>query len=687
MIRRLLPYIYLSSCLAAIPQVACGEEQVPPLPVNLTADTLTHDSITDTFRASGNVRMTWEDAVLSSDAATYRQQQGEAVAEGRVTLRRDGDVLQSDRLRMNLETEQGEVTNGDLFIKQNNFHIRGAKMSKVGEEEYRLERGSFTTCDGDNPSWSFTARDLDVTLEEYAVGKHALFRIHDVPVFYVPYIVFPVKRERQSGFLFPRIGNSTKKGFTLDVPYYWAVSSSQDLTFDLDLQTKRGAGVGAEYRYLRPHGSDGIMHGYGIYDDDTGQHRFRGNLQAKNREYISDTVTARADIDLVTDRDFYRDFTVATGVYNKDLLDSSVSLTKTWDNSVLAGELRFVQDLESANNRVTLQRLPTLTYTLLGRQLGTLPLLGSLDSSFANLYREEGQTGQRLDVRPAVATYAAIPGGGVTAWAGYRQRLYNSTADDIGSGTRGEGLVDAGTSVVTSFERVYDGGLGGAEKIKHTVVPELEYRFVETKSQESLPFFDFNDRIPGQSRIGWGISNYFTGRFAGAESPEYRELLHLRLSQGYYLSGERRDLLTLTDPGRPLSDLRVEARLSPRPGLSLYGDTRIDPYNVRFSTVSVAGDMSDTRGNFAGIGYQYSRGVVDYLEGRLGLNLVNPFVFNYTGRYSFDKGGFLEGYYALEYKRQCWSLMLSFRDRPDNREVMVSFSLSGVGAIGPLKTF
>ena len=625
--------------------------------------------------------------MLTSDSATFHQEKGEALAEGGVTLRRDGDVLKSDRLRINLETEQGDVTNGDLFIEQNNFHVRGERMAKVGEEKYRLEEGSFTTCDGEVPSWSFTARDLDITLEEYAVGKHALFRIHDVPVFYVPYIVFPVKRERQSGFLFPRIGNSTKKGFTLDIPYYWAVSQSQDLTFNLDLQTKRGVGVGTEYRYLRPHGSDGIMHGYGIYDNGTGQHRFRGNLEAKNREYVSDTVAARADVNLVTDQDFYRDFAVATGVYNREILDSSVSLTKTWHDSVLAGELRYVQDLEAENDRLTLQRLPTLTYTLIGQPLGTLPVSASLDSSFANFYREQGQTGQRLDIRPGLNAYMPIPGGGATAWGGFRQRIYSATDDDSGGGTRGAGLVDAGAAITTSFDRVYAARWGGAEKIRHSVVPDLEYRFVETKSQESLPFFDFNDRIPGQSRIGWGVSNYFTGRFAGENAPEYRELLHLRLSQGYYLSGERRDLLTLTDRGRPWSDLRIEARLSPKPGLSLYGDTRIEPYNVRFSTVSLAGDLSDSRGNFAGIGYQYSRGVVNYLEGRLGLNLVKPFVFNYTGRYSFDRGGFLEGYYAVEYKRQCWSLMVSFRDRPDNREVMVSFGLSGVGALGPLKTF
>ena len=144
-------------------------------------------------------------------------------------------------------------------------------------------------CDGPAPSWKFTARDLDVTVEDYARGKDAVFYVADIPVFYTPYIAFPVMRERQSGFLIPRIGSSSIKGFYLDIPYYWAISPSQDVTFDVDGQTKRGAGIGVDYRYLRPKGSDGQFRGYLIYD--TQRDLERGYVIIKGREFISPSLT------------------------------------------------------------------------------------------------------------------------------------------------------------------------------------------------------------------------------------------------------------------------------------------------------------------------------------------------------------------------------------------------------------
>ena len=672
--------------LSAVPSRVMAEERPVPGPVRIEADTLSHSEESGTYEATGNVKIHWDAATLTSDKAFLDQGNGKAVAQGGVLLVKQGDVLKSDRLTIDFATERGEVTNGDLFVKKSNLHVRGEKIAKVGDDEYRLERGSFTTCDGDNPSWKFSASDLDVTLEGLAVGRHALFYLGKLPVFYTPYILFPVKLERQSGFLFPRIGSSTKKGFYLDQPYYWALSPSQDLTLNLDVQTRRGVGFGADYRFLRSEGNEGEMRGYGIYD--TSQSWFRGDVEVKQRETLLPGLDAKADVNLVSDRDFYRDFSVATGIYNRQLLDSSVSVTKSWQDASLSAELRYVQDIEAANNRMTLQRLPTLSYTLLGRRLGRLPAFVSVDSSFASFYRDDGQKGQRLDFHPVLTVLAPVPGGALSIWGGYRQRLYSATDDAVGGGSRGAGLVDAGAALSTSLGRSYDISLGSFQRVKHTLIPEMGYQVVERKNQESLPLFDLNDRVPGQSMLTWGISNFLTGKTSEESgAAEYRELLWLRLSQAYTLRGERRDLLTLTDQARPFSDIRLEARINPAKRVSFYTDNRFDPYRAGFSTASVSGDMKDDEGNLAGLGYHMSRGVVEYMEGRLGLTLLKPFVFNYTGRYSFDRGAFLEAYYAVEYKRQCWSLTFSFRDRPDNREFLVSFTLAGIGPVGPVRAF
>ena len=108
---------------------------------------------------------------------------------------------------------------------------------------------------------------------------------------------------------------------------------------------------------------------------------------------------------------------------------------------------------------------------------------------------------------------------------------------------------------------------------------------------------------------------------------------------------------------------------------------------TRFSTANLGFDLDDGKGDLAGLSYHYARDQVRYLDGKVTLSLVKPFVLNYTARYSFDRGNFLESLVSLEYKRQCWSVTFSYQDRMYNREFMINFALAGIGGFGPLKTF
>jgi LPS-assembly protein len=666
-----------------------GEEGTQASGVTIKADNLSYDKESDSYRASGNVLLFWDAVTLSADRAYLGNAGNEAAAEGSVRMVRGGDVLHSDRIRVNLLTERGEVINADLFSQKSNFHLRGTKITKIGEDEYRLEHGSFTSCDGDHPSWKFTASDLDVTLEDIARGRNAVFYIKDVPVFYTPYILFPVKRERQSGFLFPRIGSSTQKGLNLDIPYYWAISPSQEATFDLDLQSRRGAGTGVEYNYLRPRGSLGTVKGYYIYD--TSQDRGRANLVTQQQEWLSPTFNLKSDVNLVTDHNFFQDLSQASGEYNRQILDSSVSLTKNWQSYSLTNEVRYADDLYVTSNRGTLQKLPRISFTALRREVPgvPVPLYLALDSSFVNFYHQDGIRGQRVDIHPFVTLYLPLPAElKFSAWGGYRQRFYNAYSGDPGSGTSGMGLADAGAKLTNSLTRVYEAHWGGLSKIQHTLVPEVGFNFVQQKNQDNLPFFDYDDRVVGQSMATWALASHLTGKFQQGDAlPTYRDLLYLRISQGYQISGTRRDLLTLVDDGNAFTDVRVEANFAPIKELSLVTDSRYNPYQASFSTIYAGLDLNDSKGDSTTFAYRFSRDHVEYLEGKVGLGLVKPFVFNYTGRYSFDKGGFLETNYALEYRHQCWSVILNYYERQLDRAFMVNFTLAGVGPVGKVKAF
>lgn len=653
----------------------------------LHADTLTYEKADDVYRALGDVHLEWDGMKLVADSALLREAESTAEAEGNVVLTKDDDILRADRVTLNFDTEKGEIRNPDFFMRRGNFHLRGNNMQKVGAEDYRIDKGYFTTCDGTVPSWKFSAKDIDIVLGEYATAKNALFYVKDVPVLYFPYIIFPLKRERQSGFLMPKVGTSSKKGFNLDVPYYWAISRSQDATFDLDIQSKRGVGTGLDYRYIRKTGSEGTFRGYLIYD--TKAEKFRGELSERHLEQFSPTLVFKSTVNYVSDHDFYRDYAEAFGTYNQKTVESDVFLTKHWRRFVLTPELRFTQDLEAPSNVATMQKLPVITFMGTER-LGPSPVYLTLDSNFTNFYREQGLMGQRVDMHPTVSLYAN-PAGYLqgSAWVGYGHRLYNTYDGGNVNGFRNIGLFDTGASISSTMAKVYDTGWPNLTKLRHMIVPEITYTYVQQRNQESLPFFDFNDRVVFENRIGYSISNYLTGKVVGeGDAPAiYREVAFLKLSQGYDFSGTRRDLLTSYDELHPFSDVRVEARVNPTKNLSFETDSRYNPYHTNFSTANVAVNLKDQLGDLLGLGYRFTRTQFDYLEGRLGIALIKPFIFNFNGRYSINAGAFLESYYSLEYKQQCWSVIFSYGDRQGNQEFFVNFALAGIGPFGRIRTF
>jgi LPS-assembly protein len=662
--------------------------------ITIWADALSHDQENDTYRATGNVMIVWKESILIADSAYLREEDNEAFAEGRVRLVKGGDVLKCDRIQINLISEQGEITNGDLFSRKSNFHLRSQKIIRLGEDEYHVDQGTFTTCDGDHPSWKFVVKNLDVNLDGNAVGRNALFYIKDVPSFYTPFILFPTQKERQSGLLFPDIGNSNLKGFNVNLPYYWAISPSQEATFNLDMQTKRGVGLGFDYNYKLLNDSLGKVSGYFIYDET--EDKERGNLVAQQQEWLSPSLVLKTDLNLISDRTYLLDYAVTNGVYNAQILDSSISMTKNWQNYSLAGEFRYVDDLVAQNNTTTLEKLPEINFTAIRQKMPGIPVYLALDTTLVNFYRDSDIRGQRIDLHPYATTYLSLPAGlELSAWGGYRERMYNAysaSGGEPGEGSREIGIADAGATITTSLSRVYDVNWGSLIKLKHTIVPELGYTLVEEKNQDSLPFFDYNDRVLGRSMTTWAVTNYLSGKFQQGDSPPtYRDLLYFRLSEGYQfsglardpLTGTPRDLLTLVDEDRKLTDIRIETKVTPIKELSLFTDSYYYPYDTRFSEISAGFDLKSDKENMVGLSYRFAREQVEYLEGRLGVTLLKPFVFNFMGRYSFDGGGFLESLYTLEYRRQCWSIIFSYQDRPilNDHSFMISFNLAGIGKV------
>ena len=208
------------------------EKELPVGPVQLEADSVAYDAEQDSYHAQGKVLITFTGGFLKADAVHLNHRTNRALAEGNVYVDSDGDILEGETVEFDVVAKTGTVSDGKMFLAKNHFYIKGEKIEKTGIATYRLEEATITACDGPTPDWSMAGSELDLTIDGYGIMKDGRFLVRDVPVFYTPYMIFPAKTTRQSGFLFPRFAYSRdKNGLDVEVPFYWAINDHVDATF------------------------------------------------------------------------------------------------------------------------------------------------------------------------------------------------------------------------------------------------------------------------------------------------------------------------------------------------------------------------------------------------------------------------------------------------------------------------
>src|SRR6266436_5396730 len=172
------------------------------------------------------------------------------IATGNVEITKGTARLLAERIEFNIKSGTGVVYEGRSSVSPY-YRIDGERKERLGEGRYHVRRGVFTTCESDPPAWSFRFREADVDLEEGLVGKGGAFWVDKIPLLPVlPFFAAAIRRERQTGFLFPRFGSSSFKGAFLELPFYWAIADNVDATVTLSEYTKRGTGGSAEARYV-----------------------------------------------------------------------------------------------------------------------------------------------------------------------------------------------------------------------------------------------------------------------------------------------------------------------------------------------------------------------------------------------------------------------------------------------------
>src|SRR5690606_23888038 len=128
--------------------------------------------------------------------------------------RADGDVrYQDNALLLTASRIEGELDADRTVVEDVRYQLveaRGngdAARATMRGPVSELEQVTYTTCDPRNPHWRISARQIELDQDSGEGRAHgAVLRLGRVPVFWLPYLSFPIDDRRRSGFLYPRVG-------------------------------------------------------------------------------------------------------------------------------------------------------------------------------------------------------------------------------------------------------------------------------------------------------------------------------------------------------------------------------------------------------------------------------------------------------------------------------------------------
>lgn len=650
----------------------------------ITADNLDYYSEDRIYIAAGNVKIEKDDISITADKAIFNEITSEAKAEGSIVFKDKDVTIITQKAEINIDNKTGRIYEAIIFFKKDNFWITGSNISKTGEKSYHATEATFTTCNSEpylvpdkfpqdyfkqsdgkvpeSPDWCFKGQNVYIEIGNNLTARNVSYNVKNFPVLYSPYILMPIMRERQSGFLAPAIGSSSKKGFQFSPAFFWAIDEDKDATFYLDYMSRRGFGKGIEYRYLDETGI-GTWQAYHLKDTELKKDFIA--LRAEDRFQFKN-ISGFVNINYINEPDFYKEYGYNTKGRITNLggltdinrfFQSSAEFFLPFKDSRLYLLSQYWVDLQDKNAH-PMQRLPELGYVINPLRIG--PLLFSMSSSISNFYREEGTKGQRVFINPV---FSHSFGDSIKFFQSLSlmQSAYNLSSSDVFDSTIHRETFEYKANALTRFYKYYYSGF------VHDIELSLGYRFIPKTKQ--LPFFDAAELFNKTSQAEISIYNSFRAKDLSAS---------VRFIQPYDLEA------------KSVAPTVLEASINSAPFILRFETAydfkknKIDKLN---SLINVR--LSDTLNVFAAERY----GNVDDIKFfSLGFDKVLSKKLTIGANLSYDakSSGIRESIIRALYKQQCWAINAAFSRKPGDltRSAEYNFlliiELTGLGKIRTL---
>ncbi len=652
---------------SARPPAPTSPKNLKDAPISLESDdaTLAGDNAT----LKGKVDVKQGDREVHADQVEYNKKTGD--------IKSQGGVDYTDPL-LHVTGEGGDYSpDGGAQFKSAQFELRqrsargsadSLQLTPAGVID--LQGVKFTTCPQPDAAWQLRAKDISLdTKNRVGTGHDAEIEFQGVPLIYLPWVSFPLGDERKSGFLFPTIGETSRSGALVAVPYYWNIAPNADFTFDPILYSKRGADVGGELRLLTPGEHTELSWNYLPHDDVYGNSRSR--IRLENVSDLPDNWRFSVDATNVSDSEYFEDFSQNSETTSTAFLERRATLSyrdEHWRIDAEAQQYQTIDDTLLPLDR-PYARVPSLTVSAdYGFGPGELLRYG-FDSEIVDFQRSVGETGWRVDMTPSASLNFDGPGYFVRpgiAWRGTQYELEDVPAGLPSSPSRTLPIVSFDTGLL--FERDPD-----AWGRRLTLEPRILYLYVPYRNQDDLPVFDTavpdlnlvelfrTNRYVGADRMGDAnqISVGVTSRLLDAQ--DGRQFVSATLGQTYYFQTPRVLLPGEVPTTEDHSDLVGQVTLSAFKNWNAGVGLQWDPSTSLTQREEIDLQYRPSGEEVVNLAYRFQRDLLEQAEISTAWPISRHWNVFARGVYSLRDGEAIERFAGFEYSACCWKVRMLAR--------------------------
>ena len=664
----------------------------------------TKERIGDVVFAWGNVEIHYKDIKLFADRAEINTETKDVYAEGNVAIHMPEEVVSGEEAHINLDSSEAEIKNA-FGMMQPNMRYEAEIIKRTGENIYNFQKAKITSCTQPVPRWSFSCSRISLKKDEYMEMWNYVLYIKKIPVFYFPYISYPLM-ERKTGFLMPQYGNSGQKGFLFSESFFWAIKRNMDATFTLDYYTGKGLGGGLEYRYMFSKEAKGELNVYyfNYRNDPEGETPANAYIfRVKHNQSLPLDFNLVADVDYSSSFNFLREF---DNDFRRAVVSnrrSQVYLSRAWSYFNFNMRLSRFETYYRENDRSIIRKqFPEISFTSSKIKLFS-PLHFSFSSSFSRWeygWEEEYENktqrrSQNLTFRPTFTLpFTVLPSlilnSSFSANLNYYFQSYApGTTTVVDEPLFSRNYLSNVELIGPVFYKIYYGAEGEA-KLKHIIEPHFSYRYESpvTESERIITqsYFYYRNHY-----IRYGLTN----RFLIKKGKMPKEVFSFSLSQTFYLEPDVSSMSRyLVDGEIPeFSDISGNLRFYPARKYSLDVSAAFNPYYKVFSRLRLGARLGSVK-DPAFLRVNWYKSINPYYEGafwnrhqigflgglkipRLDLEIQADIDFNVKERKLLYTGfSFLYHYQCIDFKADV--KVFYFRETPDV-QFRISFELGNIG--------